>query len=277
MKISKTTTAAQCICLVMMCIAMSSFIITVHAGSLLPSLPCEFYGNVTINGGGAPAGMDITAFINGEQRGIITILSPGRYGGPAKFDQRLVVTGTEDEYGRPVIFRINGVEANETAVFTPGYSSHLDLNVFQAGPLPTAYFTMNQTSGIAPLPVKFIDVSDCVNTTGRLWNFGGGDTSPVRDPVYTYLQPGIYVPRLTVTNSTGSNTTIPDQSITVFPKGDFNMNNRVDIGDVTYVAYDGVGFIIPVDLRADFNGDGFVDAGDAAKIAWYYVGKIPVL
>jgi len=60
-------------------------------------------------------------------------------------------------------------------------------------------------------------------------------------------------------------------------KGDFNNNVRVDIGDVTYVAYMAAGLIIPIDPNADFNGYNGVDAGDAAKIAWYYVGKINML
>jgi hypothetical protein len=59
-------------------------------------------------------------------------------------------------------------------------------------------------------------------------------------------------------------------------RGDFNTNGRVDIGDVTRVAYMAVG-LVPDDTQADFNGDSFIDAGEAAKIAWYYVGKIPEL
>ena len=95
--------------------------------------------------------------------------------------------------------------------------------------------------------------------------------------MYTYLQPGIYVPRLTVMNSTGSNTTGTGTTITVFPRGDFNSNWRVDIGDVTSVAYMVVR-LIAQDPRADFhNGNGTVEGGDAAKIAWFYVGKVPAL
>ncbi|MFQ6061984.1 MAG: dockerin type I domain-containing protein, partial [Methanosarcinales archaeon] len=59
-------------------------------------------------------------------------------------------------------------------------------------------------------------------------------------------------------------------------KGDFNGNGRVDIGDVTYVAYMVVGKV-PEDPSADFNGNGRVDIGDASKIAYYLVGKISKL
>ncbi|WP_211530497.1 dockerin type I repeat-containing protein [Methanocalculus chunghsingensis] len=59
-------------------------------------------------------------------------------------------------------------------------------------------------------------------------------------------------------------------------RGDFNGNGRVDIGDVSRVAYMAVG-LEPADLGVDFNGDSVVDSADAAMIAWYYVGKISSL
>ena len=62
----------------------------------------------------------------------------------------------------------------------------------------------------------------------------------------------------------------------VYPKGDFNGNWRVDIGDVTRVAYMAVN-LTPWHPAADFNGDTNIDIGDASKIAWYYVGKISEL
>ena len=65
-------------------------------------------------------------------------------------------------------------------------------------------------------------------------------------------------------------------SVTITMKGDFNQNGRVDIGDVTRVAYMGVS-LLPADPFADFNGDGYINGADAAKIAYYYVGKIPAL
>ena len=60
------------------------------------------------------------------------------------------------------------------------------------------------------------------------------------------------------------------------PKGDFNENGVVDIGDVAKVAYMIVGKT-DADPAADFNGNGAVDIGDAAKIAYYFVGKIAAL
>ncbi|MFQ6072195.1 MAG: hypothetical protein ACE5KT_05770, partial [Methanosarcinales archaeon] len=65
-------------------------------------------------------------------------------------------------------------------------------------------------------------------------------------------------------------------NITLHIKGDFNGNDIVDLGDVTYVAYMIVGKV-PEDLSADFNGNGRVDIGDTAKIAYYVAGKISEL
>ena len=64
--------------------------------------------------------------------------------------------------------------------------------------------------------------------------------------------------------------------VTVYPKGDFNTNWRVDIGDVTRVAYMAVG-LTTEDIQADFNFNDKVDGGDAARIAWYYIGKVAIL
>jgi PKD repeat protein len=97
--------------------------------------------------------------------------------------------------------------------------------------------------------------------------------SSAQNPSHTYTTPGIYKVALQVYNAGGYNSTWKTGYITVFPKGDFNLNNRVDIGDVTRVAYMAVN-LTPWHPAADFNGDTRVDIGDASKIAWYYVGKI---
>jgi len=60
------------------------------------------------------------------------------------------------------------------------------------------------------------------------------------------------------------------------PKGDFNLNGMVDIGDAAIVAYMVIGKV-PPDLNADFNGNNRIDIGDAARIAYYLVGKVDKL
>jgi len=78
-----------------------------------------------------------------------------------------------------------------------------------------------------------------------------------------------------LTDDTGSHApfAITNGSITVCVKGDFNNNNRVDIGDAAKVAFMVVGKVSE-DPRADFNDNERVDVGDAAKISFYLAGKV---
>ena len=141
---------------------------------------------------------------------------------------------------------------------------------------PISNFITNITSGNQPLTVQFIDISPGSPTTWN-WSFGDSIYSSDQNPVHTYRMQGIYSVTLTVTNASGSsNVTIKTNYITVYPKGDFNENWRIDIGDVTRVAYMAVN-LTPPDLVADFNGNSQIDIGDASKIAWYYVGKVAEL
>lgn len=64
-----------------------------------------------------------------------------------------------------------------------------------------------------------------------------------------------------------------DGWLRVRQRGDFNDNDRIDIGDVARVAYMAVG-LFPDDPEARFEGEDQVTPGDAAKIAYYYVGEI---
>jgi PKD repeat protein len=98
----------------------------------------------------------------------------------------------------------------------------------------------------------------------------------VQDPVHTFLNAGNYSVQLTTGNASGYAVQSSSRTIMVFPTGDFNTNGRIDIGDVTRVAYMAAG-LIPADLSADFNNNEQVETADAAKIAWYYIGKIPGL
>lgn len=77
---------------------------------------------------------------------------------------------------------------------------------------PVASFTCDQTSGIAPLTVKFISTS-----TGEIsihkWDFGDGDESTDTNPIHTYRDPGSYKAALTVEGYGGNDS--KSQAITV--------------------------------------------------------------
>jgi PKD repeat protein len=138
---------------------------------------------------------------------------------------------------------------------------------------PIAGFYSNVAAGHVPLTVVLYDQSTGAPTSWN-WEFGDGVMSTLQNQVHTYTAGGVYSVTLTVSNSSGTNSTTKINYITVFPRGDFNENLRVDISDVTRVAYMAVGLITPTDPKADFDGQNGVDVGDASKIAWYYVGKI---
>jgi len=148
-------------------------------------------------------------------------------------------------------------------------------NVTGPLPLPEAAFSVNRTIGPAPFSVSFTDLSTGSPVSWN-WSFGDGGISMEQNPVHTYQFRGNYSVLLRTTNSSGYYAESPALALWVCPKGDFNRNWRVDIGDVTTVAYMAV-TLIPADPAADFGGDGSVDVADAAAIAYYYIGKIAEL
>lgn len=60
-----------------------------------------------------------------------------------------------------------------------------------------ADFTSDRTEGDAPFRVRFYDVSYGF-ADGRVWDFGDGNTSTEKNPIYTYRQPGKYDVSLTL-------------------------------------------------------------------------------
>ena len=72
-------------------------------------------------------------------------------------------------------------------------------------PAPTAVFSANKQSGIAPLTVTFTDQSNNAPSSWA-WDFGDGGTASVQNPVHTYDTPGVYTVVLEVANATGSDT-----------------------------------------------------------------------
>jgi PKD repeat protein len=136
---------------------------------------------------------------------------------------------------------------------------------------PDANFSADKTTGTSPLRVNFTDLSKN-NATSWNWTFGDGGISETRNPVHIYTSAGNYTVSLTVSNDAGDDTDTKTDYIIVYPKGDFNHNGVVDIGDASKVAYMLVK-IVPEDPGADFNFNGFVDIGDVSKIAYYIAGK----
>lgn len=70
---------------------------------------------------------------------------------------------------------------------------------------PVADFSVSTTTGLAPLDVKFTDLSEPADTIASwVWDFGDGAISSDNNPNHIYNNEGIYTARLTVSNSFGA-------------------------------------------------------------------------
>ena len=152
--------------------------------------------------------------------------------------------------------------------------------------LPTAGFTINTTSGTAPLTVMFTDNSTGTSITSWNWSFGDGtweNRTSSTNPIHTYTF-GTWYPTLTVTNASGSNMSVitPARTITVtsgtatasskigiFNGGNWYIDSNGDglfTGSDKYIPYGATGWSQVV---GDWNGDGKSEIGIYKDAVWY--------
>ncbi|MCP3920053.1 MAG: PKD domain-containing protein [bacterium] len=118
------------------------------------------------------------------------------------------------------IYTVSGTYTVALTVIGPGGSdTETKFNYISAdSTVPTAEFSGNPTSGIAPLTVEFSDES-----TGEIedwfWNFGDGGSSTARSASYTYASAGTYTVFLTVVGPGGVDTETKVNYITVTSNG----------------------------------------------------------
>ncbi len=81
-----------------------------------------------------------------------------------------------------------------------------------------ADFTVTNSEGFAPLTVQFQEASVSYDEVAHYeWDFGDGYRSNDRDPTHTYLEPGVYTVRLTITDVDGDTyTTTETASVKVW-------------------------------------------------------------
>ena len=88
--------------------------------------------------------------------------------------------------------------------------------ILLTSPLPIAEFSANITSATAPVAVAFTDTSSG-SPISWVWDLGDGTNSTVRNPVYTYTNPGKYNVSLKVTNVHGNSSKSKNDFISVAP------------------------------------------------------------
>jgi hypothetical protein len=256
------------------CLLFLLFLLALPAAAV-PALPQEVYGTVTCGGTPAPAGTVVAALIAGAVCGQITLDQDGVMGGAGTFDERLIIGG--ETAGATVAFTVNGEAAAETLAFSPGAVVRLDLTAPASALDPTgthAAFTASPALGVAPLTVRFADLS--TNARSWSWTFGDGGTAAVQHPSHTYTAAGIY----TVTLSVNGGEDTATRTIDVLPVlfGDANDDDVVNQADTLRVLREVVGLerapVAGTDLfrQTDVHENGAIEVGDALFIAQYNVG-----
>lgn len=119
-----------------------------------------------------------------------------------------------------------------------------------ASALPSASYSISETSGCLPFTVDFTDQSSS-NVSAWAWTFEGGNpsTSTEQNPTVTYNNVGTYDVSLTVTASSGSDQKTDVDAITVIDVPTDNFNFTIE-GSIVEFLYE-----YEADLTWDF-GDG---------------------
>ena len=86
---------------------------------------------------------------------------------------------------------------------------------------PTVDFTASPATGLAPLDVQFVDMTQPGDApiSSWLWSFGDGETSTLASPVHTYAAAGTYSVTLEVTTALGTNTLTRNNLVVVAEPG----------------------------------------------------------
>ena len=151
--------------------------------------------------------------------------------------------GTETDTGRQVSGLDHAGEGALSVLNDPGESSipvYKPQNGESPHPIPVAYFTTSIRTGCAPLTVQFTDQS--IHAASYYWDFGTGDVSREKNPVYEFREAGRYMVSLTTENEDGLRTTSRTMvEVLAAPVADFQieegltgMENHVVLNLVNY-------------------------------------------
>jgi len=118
-----------------------------------PALPHAFYGGLEINGAPADEGTLVEARTNGASLNVpgnpILTTEAGRYGSGSPTGVKLLVYGSIAD-GATIHFYINGVEADQTAAWSPGQVTELNLTVTLEQPEPPSGDNNGSSASAAP-------------------------------------------------------------------------------------------------------------------------------
>jgi hypothetical protein len=172
-------------CLVILVLGIS--IIPVASASDIPSIPNVFKGKLITDGADIPAGTIISAYIDSELVGSEVIEVAGEY--------QLDVSGTEEDNGKEIIFKLGLVESPDSATYQHGAAPKtLDLS-FKGDIVPpviescsvSPVYIMNDGNDCSVVSAKVSDeMSGVMSVTLDLTPIGGGIVSMTKNgDIYT--------------------------------------------------------------------------------------------
>ncbi|VUT28243.1 MAG: hypothetical protein SYNGOMJ08_00807 [Candidatus Syntrophoarchaeum sp. GoM_oil] len=135
-----------------------------------PALPNKFSGNVSLDGSAAPVDTVINARIDDELRGSVTVSTDGNYGEGLNY---LAVSGSKSDNGSTIIFYVNGVRANKTAVWQYMAKPRV-LDLGAAGEPSEPEPTPDPTEAPTPDPTEDPTPAPTATETGGNGPGGGG-------------------------------------------------------------------------------------------------------
>nr|WP_255563505.1 PKD domain-containing protein [Mucilaginibacter rivuli] len=139
-----------------------------------------------------------------------------------KTTQKGTQTLYQYNYPNPVSYPVAGIYDINVMAFNPnadvcGATATIDLNFSIIDP-PVAKFTSRDTLCTADT-IMFHDKTDSIANPVIKWHydFNTGDTSNLRNPVYSFLNPGNYTVSLTAKGATGCVSNVFQKKIHVYP------------------------------------------------------------
>ena len=190
------------------------------AAATPPSPPAAYYGELTVNGEPAPAGVTVDAVVDGEVRASLTTAEGGTLGGAGAFDEKLVVDGSA---GENVTFRVGSQNA-ETVAWQSGAHEQISLSVTDSA-APTAAASAPESVPVGTT-VRFdaAGSTDDVGIVGYEWTLPDGTTATGETADVTFDQAGEQTVELAVTDAAG-NTATTTVSVEVTDSGSDDSNS----------------------------------------------------
>ena len=174
------------VCLVILVLGIS--LIPAASASDIPSIPNVFQGKLITEGADVPEGTIISAYIDSKLVGLKTIETEGEY--------QLDVSGTEEDNGKKIVFKLGLVESPVSATYQHGASPvTLDLPFkgdFVPPVIESCYafpvYILNDGKDYSTVNAKVSDeLSGVMSVTLDLTPIGGGVVSmtPEKGGIYT--------------------------------------------------------------------------------------------